>query len=43
MIGRAARSEHVSGWLFVLPAAALIGLFGIVPIFRGLLLSRPQK
>jgi multiple sugar transport system permease protein len=43
MIGRAARSEHVSGWLFVLPAAALIGLFGIVPIFWGLLLSLQQN
>jgi multiple sugar transport system permease protein len=43
VIGRAARSEHVSGWLFVLPAAALIGLFGIVPIFWGLLLSLQQN
>jgi multiple sugar transport system permease protein len=43
MIGRAARSEHVTGWLFVLPAAALIGLFGIVPIVWGLLLSLQQN
>lgn len=43
MIGRAARSEHTSGWLFVLPAAALIVLFGIVPIFWGLLLSLQQN
>jgi multiple sugar transport system permease protein len=43
MIGRAARSEHTSGWLFVLPAAVLIGLFGIVPIFWGLLLSLQQN
>jgi multiple sugar transport system permease protein len=43
MIGRAARSEHTSGWLFVLPAAALIILFGIVPIFWGLLLSLQQN
>jgi multiple sugar transport system permease protein len=43
MIGRAARSQHTSGWLFVLPAAALIVLFGIVPIFWGLLLSLQQN
>jgi multiple sugar transport system permease protein len=39
MIGRVARSEHVAGWLFVLPAALLIGLFGIFPIGWSLLLS----
>ena len=39
MSSRAARSENVAGWLFVLPAAALIGLFGIVPIGWSLLLS----
>jgi len=36
---RAARAENLAGWLFVLPAAALIGLFGIVPIGWSLLLS----
>jgi multiple sugar transport system permease protein len=43
MIGRAARSEHAAGWLFVLPAVVLIGLFGIVPIIWGLLLSLQQN
>ncbi|HET6847836.1 MAG TPA: sugar ABC transporter permease [Gaiellales bacterium] len=43
MIGRAARSEHVSGWLFVLPAVALIGLFGIVPIIWGAILSLQEN
>ncbi|HEY0387905.1 MAG TPA: sugar ABC transporter permease [Gaiellales bacterium] len=43
MTGRAARSEQVTGWLFVLPAVALIGLFGIVPIIWGLLLSLQQN
>lgn len=32
-------SDHVAGWLFVLPATVLIGLFGIVPIGWALLLS----
>jgi multiple sugar transport system permease protein len=32
-------SEHVAGWLFVLPATALITLFGIVPIGWVVLLS----
>ena len=39
MISKAARSEHVSGWLFVLPAASLIGLFGILPIGWAAVLS----
>ena len=39
MISRAARSEHVSGWLFVAPAALLIGIFGILPIGWAALLS----
>ena len=39
MRSRAARAENLAGWLFVLPAAALIGLFGIVPIGWSLLLS----
>ena len=39
MIARLLRSDHVAGWLFVLPAAALIGLFGVVPIGWSLLLS----
>jgi multiple sugar transport system permease protein len=43
MIRRAARSEHAAGWAFVLPAAVLIGLFGIVPIIWGLLLSLQQN
>jgi multiple sugar transport system permease protein len=32
-------SEHVAGWLFVLPATLLIALFGIVPIGWVVLLS----
>lgn len=32
-------SDHVAGWLFVLPATVLIGLFGIVPIGWAFLLS----
>ncbi len=43
MIRRAARSEHTTGWLFVLPAVLLIGLFRIVPIFWGLILSLQQN
>src|SRR5262249_46881760 len=39
----AARSEHVSGWLFVLPAAVLIGIFGILPIAWAALLSLQQN
>ena len=39
MIARLLRSDHVAGWLFVLPAVVLIGLFGIVPIGWSLLLS----
>jgi multiple sugar transport system permease protein len=36
---RILRSEHLAGWLFVLPAALLIGLFGILPIGWSLVLS----
>jgi multiple sugar transport system permease protein len=36
---RILRSDHVAGWAFVLPAAFLIGLFGIVPIGWAFLLS----
>jgi multiple sugar transport system permease protein len=32
-------SEHVAGWLFVTPAAILIGVFAVVPIGWSLLLS----
>jgi multiple sugar transport system permease protein len=39
VIARLLRSDHVAGWLFVLPAAILIGLFGLVPIGWSLLLS----
>jgi multiple sugar transport system permease protein len=39
VIVRLLRSDHVAGWLFVLPAAILIGLFGLVPIGWSLLLS----
>ncbi|HYX83669.1 MAG TPA: sugar ABC transporter permease [Gaiellales bacterium] len=43
MIARILRSEHTSGWLFVLPAAALIGVFGLLPIGWSLLLSFQQN
>jgi len=43
VIGRAARSEHVSGWLFTLPAAILIGVFGLLPIAWAALLSLQQN
>ncbi|MDX6494292.1 MAG: multiple sugar transport system permease protein [Gaiellales bacterium] len=39
MIRRLLRSDHVAGWLFVLPAAILIGVFGVLPIGWSLLLS----
>ncbi len=36
---RALRSDHLAGWLFVLPAVALIALFSIFPIIWGFVLS----
>jgi multiple sugar transport system permease protein len=36
---RGTRSEHAAGWFFVLPAAALIIGFGLIPIGWALLLS----
>ena len=36
---RALRSDHLAGWLFVLPAIALIALFSIFPIIWGFVLS----
>jgi multiple sugar transport system permease protein len=39
VIRRLLRSDHVAGWLFVLPAAILIGVFGVLPIGWSLLLS----
>ena len=36
---RAVRSDHLAGWLFVLPAVALIALFSIFPIVWGFVLS----
>jgi multiple sugar transport system permease protein len=32
-------SDHLSGWTFILPSVVLIGLFGLVPIVWGLILS----
>ena len=32
-------SEHIAGWVFVLPAVILVVVFGLVPILWGLLLS----
>jgi multiple sugar transport system permease protein len=38
-LGRAARSDHLAGWLFILPSLVLIVVFGIVPIVWGFVLS----
>ena len=43
MIQRALGSDHLAGWLFVLPAVVLIGVFGILPIGWALLLSFQQN
>jgi multiple sugar transport system permease protein len=32
-------SDHLSGWLFILPAVILIVIFGLIPIVWGLVLS----
>jgi multiple sugar transport system permease protein len=32
-------SDHLAGWTFILPSVVLIGLFGLVPIVWGLVLS----
>jgi len=39
VIQRALGSDHLAGWLFVLPAVVLIGVFGILPIGWALLTS----
>lgn len=39
MTRRILRSDHLAGWMFVLPAAFLIFVFGILPIGWSLLLS----
>ena len=36
---RAVASDHVAGWLFVLPSVLLIVLFGLIPIVWGFVLS----
>jgi multiple sugar transport system permease protein len=36
---RAVGSDHVAGWLFVLPSVLLIVLFGLIPIIWGFVLS----
>ena len=43
MIQKALGSDHLAGWLFVLPAVVLIGVFGILPIGWALLLSFQQN
>jgi multiple sugar transport system permease protein len=43
VIQRALGSDHLAGWLFVLPAVALIFVFGILPIGWALLLSFQQN
>jgi multiple sugar transport system permease protein len=32
-------SDHIAGWTFILPSVVLVGLFGLVPIVWGLVLS----
>ena len=32
-------SDHTTGWLFILPSVVLIGIFGLVPIVWGFVLS----
>ena len=32
-------SDHVAGWMFVLPSVLLIVLFGLIPIVWGFVLS----
>jgi multiple sugar transport system permease protein len=32
-------SDHLAGWTFILPSVVLVGLFGLVPIVWGLVLS----
>ncbi len=32
-------SDHLAGWTFILPSVVLVGLFGLVPIVWGLILS----
>jgi multiple sugar transport system permease protein len=32
-------SDHLAGWTFILPSVVLIGVFGLVPIVWGLILS----
>src|SRR5215471_3695479 len=36
---RALTSDHLAGWLFVLPAVFLVALFSIFPIIWGFILS----
>src|SRR6187200_3040638 len=36
---RALRSDHLAGWLFVLPSVFLVALFSIFPIIWGFVLS----
>src|SRR3954467_1634844 len=36
---RALTSDHLTGWLFVLPSVFLVALFSIFPIIWGFLLS----
>ena len=39
MSGRLGRSESLSGWTLVSPAAVLIGIFGLLPVVMSLVLS----
>jgi multiple sugar transport system permease protein len=38
-IRRILASDHLSGWMFILPAVILVTVFGIIPIVSGLVLS----
>ncbi|AQA04949.1 ABC transporter permease [Mycobacterium sp. MS1601] len=39
LLSRLGRSDHVSGWALVSPAALLIGVFGLLPVLMSLQLS----
>jgi multiple sugar transport system permease protein len=42
-LGRVGRSDNVTGWALVSPAAVLIGIFGLLPVLMSLQLSFQQS
>lgn len=42
-LGRVGRSENVTGWTLISPAAVLIGIFGLLPVLMSLQLSFQQS